>query len=223
MFFARRNKKLLDRELIGLKFANPVGLFEPSANLKKCSRSHFGAAFITLTAPKKDILDWISNLQKIREKTILAVNLRWDIVRSFSLVYDFADFIIIDPNSDNGISSPDISDTAQLLDEIVNLRLCYERYTPILLRLCNEDTPEEIHPLVSCARLCGLDGIVAPNPGKVRITLEECLSRMPVIGVAGTPEEALEELQYGAHLVETSLRPLALARLMKLLKKQTSP
>ena len=42
-----------------------------------------------------------------------------DIVRTFSLVYDFADLIIIDPDSDNGIDSPDLSDTVALMDERV--------------------------------------------------------------------------------------------------------
>ena len=117
---------------------------------------------------------------------------------------------------------PDISDTTELLDEIVNLRLCYERYNPIFLRLSHADTPEEIPQLVSCARLSGLDGLVAPTPQKVRMSLEECQGRMPVIGVAQTPEEAMEELLAGASLIETSMRPLALARLLKLLEKQTS-
>lgn len=162
------------------------------------------------------------NLQDFRKDTLLAVNLNADIIRCFSLVYDFADFIIIDPDTDNGISSPDISDTTELLDEIVNLRLCYERYNPIFLRLSHADTPEEIPQLVSCARLSGLDGLVAPTPQKVRMSLEECQGRMPVIGVAQTPEEAMEELLAGASLIETSMRPLALARLLKLLEKQTS-
>jgi len=54
------------------------------------------------------------------------------------------------------------------------------------------------------------------------MSLEECQGRMPVIGVAQTPEEAMEELLAGASLIETSMRPLALARLLKLLEKQTS-
>ena len=61
---------------------------------------------------------------------------------------------------------------------------------------------------------------MAPNLKKVRLTLEECQSRMPVIGVAETPEEALEELQAGAHLIETKMRPFSLAILLKQLKKQ---
>lgn len=220
MLFSLRKRNLLAVEHMGLKFANPVGmnLMADTALKRPCTRLKGG--FITLTPPKDNTLEWISSLQEIRKKTRLAVNLKTDILRCFALVYDFADFIIIDPDSDNGISSPDIADTAQLLDEIVNLRLCYESYTPVFLRLSPEDTPDEIHPLVACARLSGLDGIVAPDLRKTRLTLEECQSRMPVIAVAHTPEEAMEELNSGAILVETRMRPLALSKLLQTIQKQ---
>ena len=222
MFFAGRNKKIPAVELVGLKFPNPVGMFETFDLSKKWYRRRCKAGFVVLTPPKSNVLEWITNLQDFRKNTLMAVNLNSDIVRCFSLVYDFADFIIIDPDTDNGISSPDISDTTELLDEIVNLRMCYERYTPIFLRLSHADTPDEIPPLLSCARLAGLDGIVAPTPQKVRQTLEECQGRLPVIGVAQSPEEGMEELLAGASLIETSLRPLGLSKLLKLIEKQTS-
>lgn len=222
MRFASRNKKMPDIELVGLKFSNPVGVIETFDLSKKWYRIRCKAGFRVLTPPKDNVLEWITNLQDFRKDTLLAVNLNVDIVRCFSLVYDFADFIIIDPDSDNGISSPDIADTAELLDEIVNLRLCYERYTPIFLRLSHAHTPDEIPPLLSCARLSGLDGIVAPTPQKVQLTLAECQGRLPVIGVAQTPEEGMEELQSGASLLETSLGPLGLAKLLNLINKQQS-
>ncbi len=222
MLFSGKNKKLPDVELVGLKFSNPVGVVETLDLSTKWHRRRCKAGFVTLTPPKDSVLEWIMNLQDYRKDTLLAVNINSDIVRCFSLVYDFADLIIIDPDTDNGISSPDISDTAELLDELVNLRMCYERYTPVFLRLSHADTPDEIPALISCARLAGLDGIVAPTPQKVRLTLEECEGRLPVIGVAQSPEEGMEELLAGASLIETSLHPLAIAKLLKLIEKQTT-
>jgi dihydroorotate dehydrogenase len=219
-FFVKKKQNLLAVEMLGLHFANPVGLMLPSDAPIKCPRRLQEAGFTCLTPPKDNVLEWVRNLQEIRKKTVLAVNLKTDIVRSFSLVYDFADLIVIDPDSDNGISSPDIADTAQLLDELVSLRLCYEHYTPIFLRLSHEDTPDEIHPLVSCARLSGLDGIVAPTAEKVRLTALECQSRMPIIGIAETPEDAVAELQAGATLVQTQLRPHAMNRFLKAIENQ---
>lgn len=219
-FFAKKKQNSLAVEMLGLHFANPVGLMIPPDTPIKCPRTLQKAGFTCLTPPEDRVLEWVSNLQEFRKKTILAINLKTDIVRSFSLVYDFADLIVIDPDSDNGISSPDIADTAQLLDELVSLRLCYEHYTPIFLRLSHEDTPDEIHPLVSCARLSGLDGIVAPTAEKVKLTALECQSRLPIIGIAETPEDAVAELQAGAMLVQTNLRPLALKKILKAIENQ---
>ena len=217
MFFAR-NKKSLALELLGLHFSNPVGIFHPAESPKKCPKRYLKAGFLTLEPPKKDILEWISELQQIREKTLLAVNLSSDILHSFSLVYDFADFLIIDPCGEKGLLSRDVADIAALLDEVVSLRLCYEAYTPIFLRLMGDDSPQEIHDLVSCARLAGLDGLVAPNVAKVRQVMEECQHRMPVIGMATSPQEAIEGLEAGCPLTETRMRPLSMAKLIKYLK-----
>lgn len=214
-----RKKKSLALEVAGLNFANPVGLTQGAEGLKKCPLFAPKAGFIVATPPKENLIDWITKLQDFTQQGVIAVNLCNDIVRSFSLLYDFAHFIIIDPDSNNGIRSADISDMTELIDEIVSLRLCYERYTPIFLRLSHAETPQELHPLCSYTRLSGLDGLVAPDPERVRMTLEECQHRVPVIGVAQNTETALEELQDGASLVQTDLSFLALGKLLKTLEK----
>lgn len=214
-----RKKKSLALEVAGVNFANPVGLTQGAEGLKKCPLWAPKAGFIVATPPKDNLIEWVTKLQDFTQQAVIAVNLRTDIVRSFSLLYDFAHFIIIDPDSDNGIRSADISDITELIDEIVSLRLCYERYTPIFLRLSHAETPDELHPLCSYARLSGLDGLVAPDPERVRLTLEECQHRVPVMGVAQDAEEALQELQDGASLVQTELSSLALRKLLKTLEK----
>ncbi len=220
MFFFCRNKNSLNVELAGIKFANPVGITGSLVTAKNLFKRCYKAGFVVVSPPREAVLEWISNLQEFRKTARLAVNLNFDIVHTFSLIYDFADFIIIDPDTDAGISSPDLSDITLLLDEIVNLRLCYEHYTPIFLRLSRGDTPDEIAPLLSCARLSGLDGIVAPSPLKVRQTVKECQGRMPVIGIARTAEEGMEELQAGATLIETDFRPLGLIKMLKRIENQ---
>ena len=214
-----RKKKSLALEVAGLNFANPVGLTQGAEGLKKCPLFAPKAGFIVATPPKENLIDWITKLQDFTQQGVIAVNLCNDIVRTFSLLYDFAHFIIIDPDTNNGIRSADISDMTELIDEIVSLLLCYERYTPIFLRLSHAETPDELHPLCSYARLSGLDGLVAPDPDRVRMTLQECQHRVPVIGVAQNAETALEELQDGASLVQTDLSSLALGKLLKTLEK----
>ena len=214
-----RKKKSLALEVAGLNFTNPVGLLQGAEGLRKCPLWAPKAGFIVATPPKENLIEWITKLQEFARQNTIAVNLTNDIVHSFSLLYDFAHFIILDPDSDNGIRSADISDITELIDEIVGLRLCYERYTPVFLRLSHAETPGELRPLCSHARMSGLDGLVAPDPARVRMTLEECQHRMPVIGVAQNAEEALQELQDGASLVQTELGSLALRKLLRTLEK----
>lgn len=213
-----RKKKSLALEVAGLNFANPIGLIQGPEWRKKCSLWAPKPGFTVTTPPQENLIEWITKLQELARQNTIAVNLTNDIVHSFSLLYDFAYFIILDPDSDNGIRSADISDITELIDEIVGLRLCYERYTPVFLRLSHAETPGELRPLCSHARMSGLDGLVAPDPERVRMTLQECQHRVPVIGVAKNATEALQELQDGASLVLTELRSLCLKKLLKTLE-----
>jgi hypothetical protein len=52
---------------------------------------------------------------------------------------------------------------------------------------------------------------------KVGMVLEETQHRYPVIGSADSMEEALECLQAGASLAETTLRPFTFNKLLKTL------
>lgn len=217
-----KGSHLLQKEVSGLVFTNPVGM---PYTIKKRRFSLFHcvpkAGFLTLTPPKEQILSWIQSLEQ--EKTggcLLAVNIRTDIVRTFSLVYDFPAFIIIDPDSDNGIGASDISDTQVLLDELVSLRLCYERYTPFFLRLSHGLTEEELAYLLGSCQLAGIDGVVVPTPQMVARVREITLGRLPIIGMAGNQEEALQALDNGASLVEVATSSIGLKKLVKTLEKR---
>lgn len=220
--FRQKNKRRnLSTELSQLCFRLPAGLRAGSENPIFPGKKRFAPGFLTLTPPESRVLEWSTSLAPYREKCVLAINLSKDIIRQFSLVYDFADLIIIDPDADDGIASPDLSDITALLDELISLRLCYEQFTPIYLRLAEGLTPEEIRALISSCRLSGIDGVVAPGVRKVRFCAEETQRRYPIIGAgAQTPEEALDQLRSGALLVETQLRPISFVRLVKLLENQ---
>lgn len=215
MCIFRRKKQIPGVELWGLHLRNRVGLRPANRRfLPRHVPDKLG--FLTLEAPAGDLLTWAPSLAAYREKTLLAVNLRTDIAHAFSLLYDFADILIIDPDSDQGINSPDISDTTELLDEVTSQRLCYESYTPVLLRLSHAVAPEEIASLLSSCRIMGVDGIVAPGLANVQRILEESQGRVPVIGAASSAEDAREMLREGALLTETSaISPLQLAQLIK--------
>ena len=196
----------LVKEVAGLVFTNPVGM---PYTIKKGHFSLFQgvpkAGFLTLTPPKESVLGWIRGLDKEQfGASRLAVDLSADIVRNFSLIYDFADFIIIDPDNNLGIGASDISDTHDLLDELVSLRLCYERYTPVFLRLPRETNADELKSLLGACQMNGLDGVVLAGMASLAQVREITLGRVPLICPVHTTEEGLQALENGACLVEFS-------------------
>lgn len=212
--------QVLQTEVFGLSFANPLGAVLPGAQIPRSSRFHDHPGFLTLSPPQNQVLSWTRSLQKVNRDLVLAIDLTSDIIRNFSLVYDFADLIVIDPDTDGGIGAVDISDTRLLLDELVSLRLCYERYTPVLLRLTHGLTQEELQTLLSACQMGGIDGVVVPAGRMLRDAREITLGRLPVVADAETAEQALQALQDGACLVETRLRPIQLQKVLKTLEKQ---
>ena len=222
MLLFKPHFKGLEKEVSSLSFGNPVGLYRQGENLRIRALTGLGLGFLTLNPDSGNILQWIQQLvrQRRNQDSLLAVNLRKNIERSFSLVYDFADFIIIDTNSNGGIDSPDLPDIPQLLDELLNLRLCYEQLTPIFLRLPVGLIPEEMQSVLSYCLLSGINGIVAAGTGTVHQVLEFTQRRLPVIGTTASPEEAAAMLKDGASLVEMDVRPPVALKLLKTLEKE---
>lgn len=195
MFFRRKNDKLPKIEFSGIILESPLGcvdnrIYPPVPG------------FLTLTPPNDGIIDWISQLQALRKETVLAVNLRRDIQRSFALLYDFVDFLIVDTGSDEGTA--EVSDITALLDELLSLRLCYERYTRILVRITNGLTREEIIPLLDYCRMSGIDGVMVSGQKKYNLVVEHTGGRLPVIYCTNSPQEAIDFCSKGIP-VETSL------------------
>ena len=114
----------------------------------------------------------------------------------------------------------DISDTVNLLDSLLALRLCYEKYTPVYLRISNRVTNDELHSLLSYCRMSGIDGIVAQGLQKLKAIREESLGRIPVCGTTNDSDEAIKMLNEGASLVELDTNPLLFKRTLQILEKQ---
>lgn len=218
--FFKRSNPALSTELAGIVFNNPLGLYFPEGGRK----SYLGtnAGFVTLTPPKQQVIEWVTSLNTKPLNSVIAVNVNADIPRTFSLVYDFADLIIIDPDNDNGIGAADISDTHNLLDELMSLRLCYERYTPVFLRLSHGLTDEEMQYLLSSSQMSGLDGAVVTGLRALKKAREITLGRFPLIGVSDNPEDAQMQLAAGASLVECHMHLTSFLLLMKTIEKQAS-
>jgi len=204
--------------------------------------------------PNKGVRNAISNLtlrsERSREETPLPVGvniaaqahslteaeLTGDYRSAFALMYDFADFFVInltDPVRDlaGGIQSdPDL--LSDIVDEILDMRLCYDVYKPVLLKISSGLSSDLLEYIVDYARMAGVDGIVTGSAtGKeesdatertlsaVRFIHERTKGRLPVIAGGGirTPGDARAALEAGAALVEVG--PALYTRGPKIAKK----
>ena len=213
----RREHPALARDLFGIHFRHPVGiapvLERQDELLDVCDC--FGFSFSGLIPGDTPLQVVAERLQTRQTPIVAAVELRADgateeeakqrIIRQFSLLYDFADFFVIDINRESGLSSlDDFSDWTELLDEVLSLRLCYERYKPILLRIAPGHEEEQMRRVLDFVLMSGFDGVVAPGLAKVRFCAEYTQKRLPIIGSGAitSPAEALSLLQAGASLLE---------------------
>lgn len=239
----RREYPAQVRELFGIRFRHPVGLapvLERQDELLDVCDS-LGFSFTGIIPGETPLQIVAERLQARQSPIVAAIELRADgaseedakrrMIRQFSLLYDFADYFVIDVNRESGLSSlDDFSDWTELLDELLSLRLCYERYRPILLRIAPGHDEEQMRRILDFVLLSGFDGVIAPGLAKVRFCVEYTRNRLPVIGsgAIAQPDEAIALLQAGASLVEVAQgipgKPRQTAkRLMKAIEQPTNP
>ena len=215
----RRDHPALAQELFGIHFRHPIGLapvLERQEELLDMCDS-IGFSFTGIIPGETPVQTVAERLQSRTTPIIAAVELRAEgpseeeakqrLIRQFSLLYDFADYFVIDIHRESGLSSlDDFSDWTELLDELLDLRLCYERYKPILLRIAPGHEEEQMKRILDFGLLSGFDGLVVPGLAKVRFCAEYTQKRLPIIGSGAitSPEEALALLQAGASLIEVA-------------------
>ena len=155
-----------------------------------------------------------------QESSSTESELTGDFRSAFALVYDFADYFVInltDPLRDltAGIQS-DTDLMSDIVDEILDMRLCYDVYKPILLKISSDLSTDILDEIVDYARMAGVDGIVTGGPkDREEPALERTLQtvryihtrtkgRLPIIAGGGilSPKDAKEAFTAGASLVE---------------------
>ncbi len=216
LFFKKKYEKLPKIEFSGITLEGPLGFYDKAGSSKNYHIVPPVPSFLTLTPPRDGVLQWISHLQELREETVLGVNLSRDIQHSFALLYDFVDFLIVDTGSEDGTS--DVSDITATLDELLTLRLCYERYTRILLRITDGLTLDEVAPLLEYCRLTGIDGIIIKGEKRYNYVYEKTQGRIPIAVRSDSPQEIQSFIQKGIP-VETELGAIQRLKLLKSLTK----
>ena len=177
--------------------------------------SALGFGFLGIDTQGADLDLLTSRLSRKRPEALIsceilssgssAESMARSVIRTFTLLYDFTDFFTISTKPQAGMYSlNDISDLSDLLDELLGIRLCYEQYRPIVLRLSANVTGQELEQMLAFCRLSGIDAVSVPGKSLVEKVVRLTDGRLPVIasGLGKDPQEALDMLRSGATLLE---------------------
>lgn len=192
----------LEKEVFGIDFYNPVGLgagLDIDGDLYN-DLNDLGFSFVEIGPFKEhtDIRHALAKLQADPPDDIIAACIAGDYLDTFCLAYDFCDFFVIDI-SDN----PDM----ELFDAILDTRLTYELYKPIVVKIPENIAFEDLDYIVDYCRMNSVDGIEARSIKQISYISERSLGRLPIIANCHikTPEQAEAALKAGATLIEVRM------------------
>lgn len=130
----------------------------------------------------KGVKNAVDHLKKVRPQVIVAANISKnttsinedaakDYETSFALLYDFVDMFVINVSCPNvvGLTAlQDISFLSDIVDRLLDLRMYYDEYRPILLKVSPDLSHEQLDEIVEYCLRSGIDGIVAGNTTRSR-------------------------------------------------------
>ena len=203
-FFYKRTAPTLKVDLMGISFSGPIGI---AAGVDKRGEytdviACYSPSFIEI-GPLRDVMFTISHLQNRNEDIRILGNLSntKDIERSFSLIYDFVDAIVLNVSLNTSVS--------KVIDHLLELRRYNDTYKPIIFKLYPDLTPEVLDQLADYMLRSGIDAVMV-HAEFVPVIREKTLGLMTVIAQAEitTPERAAALLDTGADLIAVSNSPL---------------
>ena len=153
----------------------------------------------------KGVKNAVEHLKKVRPEVIVAANISKntssinedaakDYETSFGLLYDFVDMFVVNVSCPNvvGLTSlQDISFLSDIVDKLLDLRMLYDIYKPILLKVSPDLSKEQLDDIISYCLRSGIDGIVAGNTTRSRDGLttisQEKIEEIGNGGMSGAP------------------------------------
>ena len=188
----------LEKEVFGLPFYNPVGL---GAGLDVKGQvyndlNNLGFSFVEVgPLGTEEIKVVINHIQKDPQDDILAACISKDYLDAFTLGYDFFDFFVIDLSDDPSV---------EYVEPLLEARLGEQNYKPIVIKLPDFLTPEEIEYFADYSMVNNIDGIEIRSLEHLHHIHTYTKARLPLIANShiDTPERAYEALNAGASLVE---------------------
>ena len=147
----------------------------------------------------KGVRNAVEHLKKNRPEVIVAANISKnttsinedaakDYESAFALLYDFVDMFVVNVSCPNvvGLTSlQDISFLSEIVDKLLNLRMYYDEYRPILLKVSPDLSKEQLDDIMDYCLRSGIDGIVAGNTTRSRDGLTISQDKIDKIGNGG--------------------------------------
>ena len=153
----------------------------------------------------KGVKNAVEHLKKVRPEVIVAANISKntssinedaakDYETAFGLLYDFVDMFVVNVSCPNvvGLTSlQDITFLSDIVDRLLDLRMLYDTYKPILLKVSPDLAHEQLDDIVDYCLRSGIDGIVAGNTTRSREGLnsisQEQIEAIGNGGMSGAP------------------------------------
>lgn len=153
----------------------------------------------------KGVLNALEHLKKEQPNVIVAANISKntssinedaakDYEKSFALLYDFVDMFVINVSCPNvvGLTSlQDITFLSDIVDKILDLRMLYDQYKPVLLKVSPDLAHQQLDDIIDYCQRSGIDGVVAGNTTRSREGLdsltEEKIAEIGNGGLSGAP------------------------------------
>lgn len=152
----------------------------------------------------KGVRNAVEHLKKERPEVIVAANISKnttsinedaakDYESAFALLYDFVDMFVVNVSCPNvvGLTSlQDISFLSEIVDKLLDLRMYYDEYRPILLKVSPDLAKEQLDDIIDYCLRSGIDGLVAGNTTRSREGLtisQEKIEKIGNGGMSGAP------------------------------------
>lgn len=153
----------------------------------------------------KGVKNAVEHLKRERPEVIVAANISKntssineeaakDYETAFGLLYDFVDMFVVNiscPNVVGLTALQDISFLSEIVDRLLSLRMYYDEYRPILLKVSPDLSHQQLDEIIDYSLRSGIDGIVAGNTTRTRDGLttisQEKIDEIGNGGMSGAP------------------------------------
>lgn len=127
-----------------------------------------------------------------------------DYEKSFSYLYDFVDYFVLNvscPNVKDLDKLQNIDNLSEIIDRLLTLRRYFDDYRPILLKISPDIPYQQLDEIIDLVLVSGLDGVIATNTTRSRdglITDKQIVDGIGEGGLSGAPlyAKSMEMVKY---------------------------